>query len=152
MAKVLSIVILVYSFTISISYLILASLLHAEFDDRNLKPYLFGYIISFYGMFSIVTSFSAPYFIKVLGRSKMLYLGLILSSAFFGSFGPVTLIQSNTVMVIVALALRVSMGFTRSFSAITGRSLLVILEADQKIRKMGFLEAALTIGMYLVLL
>ena len=49
-------------------------------------------------------------------------------------------------MVIVAIILRSLQGFTRTISAVPCRSLLIILEPDQKIKYMGYLEAALTFG------
>ena len=71
---------------------------------------------------------------------------MISLSTFFGCFGLVTLIESNTILVIVSMILRALQGFTRVISAIPSRSLLAILEPDEKMKYMGFLEGALTVG------
>ena len=57
-----------------------------------------------------------------------------------------TLIQDNMMMVIVAMIVRALQGFTRTISAIPCRSLIVILEPEQIVKYMGYLEAALTLG------
>ena len=98
--------------------MILASLLHPEFNHRNIESYYFGCIIGAYGLFGMFSSFLAPVFIKSLGRSKVLYLGILLISMFFGFFGFVTLIESNKIMIVVAIALRALQGFARTVSGI----------------------------------
>ena len=50
------------------------------------------------------------------------------------------------IMVITAMILRSLQGFTRTISAIPCRSLIVILEPEQRIKHLGYLDAALTIG------
>ena len=49
-------------------------------------------------------------------------------------------------MVITAMILRSLQGVTRTISAIPCRSLIVILEPEQRIKHLGYLDAALTIG------
>ena len=87
-----------------------------------------------------------PFFIGALGRSKVLYLGIFLISVCISCFGFVTFIKDNTVMVIVAMVLRAIQGFSRQLTSVICSSLLIILEPEQRIRYMGFNDAAKSIG------
>ena len=126
--------------------MILASLLHAEFGDRGIQQVYFGYIISIYGFFGVVGTFIAPFFINALGRSKVLYLAIFVVSIFYGFFGYVTLIESNTIMITVAMTLRAFQGCARVLTAVPCVSLLNIIEPAERLRYMGYIEAMHKIG------
>ena len=76
----------------------------------------------------------------------MLYLGILLISTCICCFGFVTWIEDNTMMVMVAMILRSSQGFTRTLTSIPCRSRLAILEPSDKVRYMGYIDAANAIG------
>lgn len=122
------------------SYLLLASLLEAEFDGRNIKSYYFGYIIASYGLFAIVSSFYVPSATKLLGRSKVLYLGLILSVIFIVLMAFLPYIENNSILIFVAIILRAGQGFFRMYVVVPSTIIFVILYPKERVRYVGYKE------------
>ena len=135
-----------FNLTMSTWYLMLASLLDAEFEERHLQSYYYGHIIGCYGLFATVSSFVVPWFLKFLGRSKVLYIGIVLMSLSIASMGSITYIQSNYLMVAVAMAWRSIQGFGRMFTVVPWVSILAILQPEQRLKYMGLFEGAISIG------
>ena len=56
----------------------LASILAAEFDDRHIEPHYYGYIISAYALSATFSTFFVNILTKIMGRSQVMLLGIIL--------------------------------------------------------------------------
>ena len=56
----------------------LASILAAEFDDRHIEAHYYGYIISAYALSATFSTFFVNLLTKIMGRSQVMLLGIIL--------------------------------------------------------------------------
>ena len=127
-------------------YLILASLLDAEFEHRKLEPYLYGYIVGIYSLSSLAWGFWVSWLIHKLGRSKILYIGIIFLSITVSCMGMITYIEDNTIMIVTALFLRVWHGFFKVFIQIPSYSIIVILHPDDRYKYIGIMESVSNVG------
>ena len=102
----LTVVILGLSVTISNFYLVLAAVLAAEFENRNLQPYHYGFIIGAYAFASIIATFFVSWFIEKLGRGTVIYLGVFMMGVCSICLGLVTYIENNLLMAATIILLR----------------------------------------------
>ena len=142
----LTIVILGLSVTISNFYLVLAAVLAAEFENRNLQPYYYGFIIGAYAFASIIATFFVSWFIEKLGRGTVIYLGVFMMGVCSICLGLVTYIENNLLMVAAIILFRWTQGISRVFIIPASWSILVILHPDEPLKYIGYIESGITIG------
>ena len=141
----ISILIFIVMMQTGVGYLILASILAIEFDERGIESHYYGYIIGIYSLSSVLSSFSVSCLINKYGRRCVLYSGLLFMSMSVMAIGLLSHIQDNTLMIIVALFLRTIEGWFKNFITVTSYSIIVILHPNEKIKYIGLLE---TISMF----
>ena len=146
MVHKLSVILIFYSMTVWLVYLALASLLHTEFDHRNIKKYYYGHLIGTYGMFAMISAFLNQYFIKWVGRSRLLFLGIFFMSTWICLLGFITYIEDNMIMIGTGIVLRAGQGFFRMWTAVPCWSIIAILQPEDNEMYLGLMEGAMSIG------
>ena len=127
-------------------YLILACILATEFEDRDIEPHFYGYILGAYALSSILCSFWVSWFIKKLGRSTVLFSGILLMSISVIITGLIALIENNNLMIIVAILWRLSQGFFKNLVLVPSFSIIVITNPAKKVMYLGIMEWVLSLG------
>ena len=87
-----------------------------------------------------------PSIIGVLGRSTVLYLGVILLSISIVLLGLITYIEDNVTMVIFAVFCRMLEGFFKCCIQITSVSILMIINSNEKIKYSAMFETFVSLG------
>ena len=127
-------------------YLILACILATEFEDRDIEPHYYGYILGAYALSSILCSFWVSWFIKKLGRSAVLFSGILLMSISVIITGLITYIENDDIMIMVAILWRLSQGFFKNLVLVPSFSIIVITNPVKRVMYLGIMECVLSLG------
>ena len=118
----------------------LASILAAEFDYRHIEPHYYGYILSEYALSATFSPFFVSVLTKVMGRSQVMYLGMILMGISMIATGWITFIKDNRIMILAAVLWRIFQGWFKTWIVATSFSILVITHPDEKVKYSGLVE------------
>ena len=103
--------------------LMLASVLATEFGYRNIPSYEYGYILSSSSISSMITWFSASWLVSKIGRSNMLFTGIVTMSISMSLMGFTTFIKDNLQMIAFGVFWRFWQGFSKTLIQIPGVSI-----------------------------
>ena len=87
-----SIVILLTILHAALWYLVLASILATEFDDRKIESHYYGYILGVYALFAVLSNFAVSKLLEKYGRSYVFYSGLLFMGTSLIATGMITYI------------------------------------------------------------
>ena len=140
---IFSVLILTANFWVGWSYLVLASILAVEFNDRHIEPHYYGYILSAYSLSATFSPFFVNALTKIMGRSKVMQLGMLLMGASMIATGWVNLIQDNKTMIIAAILWRIFQGCFKTLIVAPSFSIIVIIHPDEKVKYSGLVEGSI---------
>jgi MFS family permease len=125
---------------------VLATILSQEFGDRGIDKQYFGYIIGSYALSFLICPPIIGNLIQTFGRSRLLYIGIILLGFTMFCFSFLPHIQDNTSLIMTACFLRLLQGTADGLINTASLAIVSACFLEKRTKYIGIFEAAAGFG------
>ncbi|CAI2368364.1 unnamed protein product [Moneuplotes crassus] len=130
-------------------YMLFIPFLSIEFKRYDIREATFGYIIAMYSVSSMISSLFLGKFMIVLGRKRVLVLGILCMSACLAMFSSISYLENSTLVCICCFVFRALQGLGSSMIHTPSYAIISISYGEKKQKYLALFEGMQGIGLAL---